>query len=179
LSLWRSKPLKVSGMRAFNWCGFGADPLLRFSDSCQRASANWLLMGLRSDTSGVWNTGVGTGLGALTQSGSSSTWGTVEGSTLWNSEDSTGSRDERGRTGVQGVPDWRRLDLLGRPEVKRLIVWSARGMELLPEERAADRQDIRTKAQQEPVWVCKFCQGRMDKVWRDEVIIELYSRMMY
>ena len=42
------------------------------------------------------------------------------------------------RTGVQEVPDWRRLDLLGRPEVKRLVVRSARGMELLPEERTAD-----------------------------------------
>ena len=27
--------------------------------------------------------------------------------------------------------------------MKRLIVWSARGMELLPEERAADWRDIR------------------------------------
>jgi len=44
---------------------------------------------------------------------------------------------------VRGVPDWRYLDLLGRPEVKQLIVWSARGMELLPEERAADWRDIR------------------------------------
>ena len=85
-------------------------------------------MGLRSATGGVWNTGVGTGMGA-------STWGTVEGS--------TGSGEERGRTGVRGVPDWRRLDLLGRPEVKRPIVRSARGMELLPEEGAADWRDIR------------------------------------
>jgi len=60
------------------------------------------------------------------------------GSTLWNSEGSTRGRDERGCTGVQEVSDWRRLDLLGRPEVKRPIVWSARGMELLPEEGAAD-----------------------------------------
>jgi len=69
----------------------------------------------------------------------------VEGSTPWNSEGSTGSGDERGRTGVRGVPDWRRLDLLGRPEVKRPIVWSARGMELLPEKGAADWRDIRVK----------------------------------
>jgi len=89
-----------------------------------------LLTGLWSAIGGVWNTGVGTGIGALTQSRSSSTWGTVEGS--------TGSGDERGRTGVRGVPDWRRLDLLGRPEVKRPIVRSARGMELLLEEGAAD-----------------------------------------
>jgi len=62
----------------------------------------------------------------------------VKGSTPWNSKDSTGSGDKRGRTGVQGVHDWRRLDLLGRPEVKRPIVRSARGIELLPEEGAAD-----------------------------------------
>jgi len=67
----------------------------------------------------------------------------VEGSTPWNSKGSTGSGDERGHTGVRGVPDWRCLDLLGRPEVKRLIVWSARGIELLLEEGAADWQDIR------------------------------------
>jgi len=36
------------------------------------------------------------------------------------------------------VPDWRHLDLLGRPEVKQLIVWSAREMELLLKERAVD-----------------------------------------
>jgi len=67
----------------------------------------------------------------------------VEGSTPWNSEGSTGSGDERGRTRVQGVPNWRCLDLLGRLEVKRLIVRSARGMELLPKEGAADWRDIR------------------------------------
>jgi len=33
-----------------------------------------------------------------------------------------------------------------RPEVKHLIVWSARGMELLLEERAVDLRDIRTIA---------------------------------
>jgi len=75
----------------------------------------------------------------------------VAGSTPWNSEGSTGGGNERGCTGVRGVPDWRRLDLLGRPEVKRLIVWSVRGMELLPEERAADWRDIRIKTRQEPV----------------------------
>jgi len=62
----------VSGIRAFDWWGFGADPLLRFSDICRRASASWLLMGLRSATGRVWNAGVGTGIGASTQSGSSS-----------------------------------------------------------------------------------------------------------
>jgi len=62
----------------------------------------------------------------------------VEGSTLWNSEGSTGSGDEWGCTGVQGVPDWKHVNLLGRPEVKQPIVWSVRGMELLPEEGAAD-----------------------------------------
>jgi len=75
----------------------------------------------------------------------------VAGSTPWNSEGSTGGGDEQGRTGVQEVPDWRRLDLLGRPEVKRLIVRSAKGMELLPEEGTADWRDIRIKTQQEPV----------------------------
>jgi len=34
---------------------------------------------------------------------------------------------------------------LGRLEVKQPIVWSARGMELLLEEGAADWQDIRVK----------------------------------
>ena len=67
----------------------------------------------------------------------------MEGSTPWNSEGSTGSGDERGRTGVRGVPDWRCIDLLGRPEVKRPIVQSAREMELLLEEEAADWRDIR------------------------------------
>ena len=62
----------------------------------------------------------------------------MEGSTPWNSEGSTGSGGEQSRTGVRGVPNWRRLDLLGRPEVKRLIVQLAREMELLPEEGAAD-----------------------------------------
>jgi len=62
----------------------------------------------------------------------------VEGSTPWNSESSTRSGDERSHTGVRGVPNWRRFDLLGRPEVKQPIVWSARGMELLPEKGAAD-----------------------------------------
>jgi len=136
-------------------------------------------MGLWSATGGVWNAGVRTGIGALTQSGSSSIWGILEGSTPWNSEDSTGGRDEWGHTGVRGVPNWRRLDLLGRPEVKRPIVRSARGMELLPEERAADWWDIRIKIRQEPVWVCKFCQGRTDRVWRNRVMIALYSGMMY
>jgi len=75
----------------------------------------------------------------------------VAGSTPWNSEGSTGGGNERGRTGVRGVPDWRCLDLLGRPEVKRPIVWSVRGMELLLEERAADWRDIRIKTRQEPV----------------------------
>ena len=62
----------------------------------------------------------------------------MEGSTPWNSEGSTGNGDEWSRTGVQGVPDWRRLDLLGRPEVKRPIVQLAGEMELLPKEGAAD-----------------------------------------
>ena len=75
----------------------------------------------------------------------------MAGSIPWNSEDSIGGGDERGRTGVQGVPDWRRLDLLGRPEVKRPIVWSARGMELLPEEGTTDWRDIKIKIRQEPV----------------------------
>jgi len=169
LSLWGLEPSKVSRIRAFNWWGFGADLLLKFSDNCQRASASWLLMGLRSATGGVWNAGVETGIGASTQSGSSSIWGIMVGSIPWNSEGSTGGGDERGRTRVWGVPDWRRLDLLGRPEVKWLIVQSARGMELLPEEGAADWRDIRIKTRQEPVWVCKFCQewnsgGRRYKV---------------
>jgi len=73
------------------------------------------------------------------------------GSTPWNSEGSTRGGDERRHTRVQGVPNWRRLDLLGRPEVKRPIVRSARGMELLPEEGAADWRDIRIKTRQEPV----------------------------
>ena len=163
-SLWGSEPLKVSGIRAFNWWGFGADPLLRFSDNCQRASASWLLIGLWLATGGVWNTGVGTGIGASTQSGLSSIWGMVAGSTPWNSKGSTGGGDEQGHTEVRGVPDWKCLDLLGRPEVKRLIVQSARGMKLLLEEGAADWWDIRIKTWQEPVWVCKFCQG-----WTDEV----------
>jgi len=67
----------------------------------------------------------------------------VEGSTPWNSKGFTENGDEWGRTGVRGVPNWRRLDLLGRPEVKRPIVRSVRGMELLPEEGAADWRDIR------------------------------------
>jgi len=147
-------------MWAFDWWGFGADPLLRFSDSYQRASANWLLTGLRSATGGeVWNTGVGTGIGVSTQSRSSLTWGTVEGSIPRNSEGSTRSGDGWGYTRVQGVPNWRCLDLLGRPKVKRPIVWLARGIELLLEEGAADWWDIRIKTWQELVWVCKFCQG--------------------
>jgi len=85
------------------------------------------------------------------------------GSTPWNSEGSTRGGDEQGCTGVQEVSDWRRLDLLRRPEVKQLIVWSARGMELLPEEGAADWRDIRIKTRQKPVLVCKFCQERMDR----------------
>ena len=64
---------------------------------------------------------------------------------------STRGGDEQGRTRVRGVPNWRRLDLLGRPKVKRPIVQSARGIELLPEEGAADWRDIRIKTQQEPV----------------------------
>ena len=44
-----------------------------------------------------------------------------------------------------------------RPEVKHLIVWSAREIELLLEERAADLWDIRTIAWQKLVRVCKFC----------------------
>jgi len=59
---------------------------------------------------------------------------------------------------VQGVPDWRHLDLLGRPEVKRLIVWSARGMELLLEERAADWRDIRIDKNQ-----CEFINSVKDR----------------
>jgi len=70
-------------------------------------------------------------------------------STPWNSEGSTRGGDEQGRTRVRGVPDWRCLDLLGRPEVKRPIVQSARGMELLLKERAVDWQDIRVKTRQE------------------------------
>ena len=62
----------------------------------------------------------------------------MEGSTPWNSEGSTGSGDEQGHTGVRGVPNWRRLDLLRRLEVKRPIVQLVRGMELLPEEGAVD-----------------------------------------
>jgi len=69
----------------------------------------------------------------------------VEGFTPWNSEGSTGSGDEQGHTRVQGVPDWRYLNLLGRLKVKRPIVWSARGMELLPEEEAVNWRDIRVK----------------------------------
>ena len=151
LSLWGSEPSKVSGIWAFDWWGFSADPLLRFSDNCWRALASWLLMELWSATDGVWNAGVGTGIGVLTQSRLSSIWGMVAGSTPWNSKGSTRGRDERGRTGVREVPDWRHLDLLGRPEVKRPIVQSVRGMELLLEEGAADWQDIRIKTWQEPV----------------------------
>jgi len=62
----------------------------------------------------------------------------VVGSTLWNSEGFPGGGDKQGCTRVQGVPNWRHLNLLGRPEVKQLIVQSARGMELLPEEGAVD-----------------------------------------
>jgi len=51
---------------------------------------------------------------------------------------STGGGDEQGRTGVRGVPNWRHLDLLRRSEVKRPIVQSAKGMELLLKEKAAD-----------------------------------------
>jgi len=73
----------------------------------------------------------------------------MAGSIPWNSEGSTGGGDEWGRTGVRGVPDWRHLDLLGRPEVKRPIVQSAREMKLLLEEGAADWRDIRVKTRQE------------------------------
>jgi len=52
---------------------------------------------------------------------------------------------------VQGIPNWRHLDLLGRLEVKQLIVQSARGIKLLLEEGAADWQDIRIKTRQELV----------------------------
>ena len=151
----------MSGIQAFDWRGFGTDSLFRFSNNCRRASANWLSMGLQSAIGGkVWNTGVGTGIGASTQSGSSSTWEIVAGSTPWNSKGSTRGEDEQGCTGVQGIPDWRYLDLLGRPEVNWLIVWLAREIELLPEERAADWWDIRTKTQQELVGVYRFCQGQ-------------------
>ena len=75
----------------------------------------------------------------------------MAGSTPWNSKGSTGGEDEWERTRVRGVPDWRRLDLFGKPEVKQLIVQSARGMELLPEEEAADWRDIRIKTRQELV----------------------------
>jgi len=47
---------------------------------------------------------------------------------------------------VQGVSNWRHLDLLRRLEVKQPIVWSARGIELLPEEGATDWRDIKTIA---------------------------------
>jgi len=43
-------------------------------------------------------------------------------------------------------------------------------MELLPEEGAADWRDIKTITWQEPVWVCKFCQGRNNKGRRNGVI---------
>jgi len=75
----------------------------------------------------------------------------VEGSTLWNSEGSTRGGNERGHTGVQDISDWRYLDLLGRPEVKQLIVQLARGIKLLLEEGATDWRDIRIKTQQELV----------------------------
>ena len=75
----------------------------------------------------------------------------MAGSIPWNSEGSTRGKDEQGRTRVRGVPNWRHLDLLGRPEVKRPIVWSVRGMELLLEEGATDWRDIRIKTQQELV----------------------------
>jgi len=39
---------------------------------------------------------------------------------------------------VQGAPEWKHLDLLGRLEVGQTIVWLARGMELLLEEGAAE-----------------------------------------
>jgi len=95
----------------------------------------------------------------------------VVGSTPWNSEGSTGGGDEWGHTGVRGVPDWRHLDFLRRPEVKRLIIRSARGIELLLEEEAADWRDIRIKTQQEPVLVCKFCQGQNSGGRRYKVIV--------
>jgi len=82
--------------------------------------------------------GVEIGIGALTQSRLSSIWEIVTGSTLWNSKGSTRGGDNWEYTGVWGVPEWRHLDLLGRPEVKWPIVWSARGIELLSEEKAAD-----------------------------------------
>jgi len=169
-------------MQVFNWEGFDTDPLLRFYDNCRRALANWLLTGLQSATGGeVWNTGVGAGIGASTQFRLSSIWGIVAGSTLWNSKGSTRGEDEWGCTRVWDVPDYRCLDLLGRPEVKRLIVQSARGMELLLEEGAADWQDIRAKTQQEPVWVCKFYQGWNCRGWRCRVIDKstLWNGVMY
>jgi len=101
--------------------------------------------------------------------------GTVEGSIPWNSKGSTGSGDERSHTRVRGVPNWRCLDLLGRSEVKRLIVLLTRGMELLPEERAADWRDIRIKTWQELVWVCKFCQGQNFGGWRYRVVDRNYT----
>jgi len=72
-------------------------------------------------------------------------------STLWNSKGSTRGKNNQECTRVQGVPEWRHLDLLGRPEVKRPIVQSARGIELLLEEGAVNWQDIRKKTQQKPV----------------------------
>ena len=84
-------------------------------------------------------------------------FGTQELEQVWERRPSPGRRRHEGQwkdpprgipkvpleVGKSGVPDWRRLDLLGRPEVKRPIVRSARGMELLPEEGAADWRDIR------------------------------------
>jgi len=112
---------------------------------------------------------------------SSSTWRIVTGSTSWNSKGSTRGGDNRECTEVQGVPNWRHLDLCGRPEVKRLIVWSAREMELLLKERAIDWQDIRTIAQQELVWVCKFCPWQNYGGWKSRVInrIILWNGVVY
>jgi len=65
--------------------------------------------------------------------------------------------------------------------VKQPIVWLAKGIELLLEEGAADWRDIRTKAQQEPVQVCKFCQGQNGGGWRSKVIDKsiLWNRVVY
>jgi len=90
----------------------------------------------------------------------------VAGSIPWNSKGSTRGGDERRHTGVRGVPDWRCLDLLGRSEVKRPIVQSARGMELLLEEEAAEWQDIRIKHNR------NWCQdGQNAEEWSNNRII--------
>jgi len=57
---------------------------------------------------------------------------------LWNSKESTESGDNKGHTRVQGAPEWKHLNLLGRLEVGQTIVWLARGMELLLKEGTAE-----------------------------------------